>query len=302
MAGDARPGGRRAARGVRALARASGYSGTVIMLVVPLAAVHGHPDLRRARTAAELVARSVDRPRRQGGSHVPQVVLPQLRPSIVAGSIFTFALTLGDFYMTQIVGGTTQFIGNVVYREFSVEPAVRGGVRDAADRDHGRATCCGRARVGRARGAVAVYVSRAARYAARRVHGAGPVRPVLPDPLRRPALVQHGAQRSRGRRRASRSSGGEPRRTQSGPREALLRSLETALLASAIALVLGTLASFALTRHRFFGRNAVSFIVVLPIALPGHRDRHRAQRRAFTASASTSRCSRSSSRTRRSAS
>jgi putative spermidine/putrescine transport system permease protein len=48
-----------------------------------------------------------------------RVVLPQLRPSIVAGSIFTFALTLGDFYMAQIVGGTTQFIGNVVYREFS---------------------------------------------------------------------------------------------------------------------------------------------------------------------------------------
>ena len=55
----------------------------------------------------------------------------------------------------------------------------------------------------------------------------------------------------------------------SGPREALFRSVETAVLASAIALVLGTLASFALTRHRFFGRNAVSFLAVLPIALPG---------------------------------
>src|SRR5207302_8091480 len=31
----------------------------------------------------------------------------------------------------------------------------------------------------------------------------------------------------------------------------------------------GTLASFALTRHRFFGRNAVSFVAVLPIVLPG---------------------------------
>ncbi|MCU1427756.1 MAG: binding-protein-dependent transport system inner rane component [Actinomycetia bacterium] len=48
-----------------------------------------------------------------------RIVLPQLLPSIVAGSIFTFALTLGDFYMNQIVGGTTQFLGNVVYREFS---------------------------------------------------------------------------------------------------------------------------------------------------------------------------------------
>jgi putative spermidine/putrescine transport system permease protein len=55
----------------------------------------------------------------KAGRTFARVVLPQLRPSIVAGSIFTFALTLGDFYMTQIVGGTTQFIGNVVYREFS---------------------------------------------------------------------------------------------------------------------------------------------------------------------------------------
>lgn len=54
-----------------------------------------------------------------------------------------------------------------------------------------------------------------------------------------------------------------------GPRDALIRSLETALLASLIALVLGTLASFALTRHSFFGRNAVSLMAVLPIALPG---------------------------------
>lgn len=55
----------------------------------------------------------------KAGHTFRRVVLPQVWPSIVAGSIFTFALTLGDFYMNQIVGGTTQFIGNVVYREFS---------------------------------------------------------------------------------------------------------------------------------------------------------------------------------------
>ena len=54
-----------------------------------------------------------------------------------------------------------------------------------------------------------------------------------------------------------------------GPRDALFRSLKVAVVASTVALVLGTLASFALTRYRFFGRNAVSFIAVLPIALPG---------------------------------
>jgi putative spermidine/putrescine transport system permease protein len=54
-----------------------------------------------------------------------------------------------------------------------------------------------------------------------------------------------------------------------GPRTALLHSVQTGLAATAIALVLGTLASFALTRSRFFGRNTLSLFIVLPIALPG---------------------------------
>ncbi|MEP6623575.1 MAG: ABC transporter permease [Acidimicrobiia bacterium] len=54
-----------------------------------------------------------------------------------------------------------------------------------------------------------------------------------------------------------------------GPRTALLHSVQTGLTSTAIALVLGTLAAFALTRSRFFGRNAVSLFIVLPIALPG---------------------------------
>ena len=36
-------------------------------------------------------------------------------PAIVAGSIFTFSLSLGDYIAVQIVGGTTQLLGNVVY-------------------------------------------------------------------------------------------------------------------------------------------------------------------------------------------
>ncbi|MFF5294890.1 ABC transporter permease [Paractinoplanes globisporus] len=43
------------------------------------------------------------------------IVLPILVPSIFAGSIFTFSLSLGDFITVQIVGGKTQLIGNVVY-------------------------------------------------------------------------------------------------------------------------------------------------------------------------------------------
>lgn len=52
-------------------------------------------------------------------------------------------------------------------------------------------------------------------------------------------------------------------------RQAFLTSVEAGLAATAIALVLGTLASLAVARHRFFGRETISFLVILPIALPG---------------------------------
>jgi putative spermidine/putrescine transport system permease protein len=43
------------------------------------------------------------------------VVLPILVPSIIAGTIFTFSLSLGDYITAQIVGGATQMLGTVVY-------------------------------------------------------------------------------------------------------------------------------------------------------------------------------------------
>jgi putative spermidine/putrescine transport system permease protein len=52
-------------------------------------------------------------------------------------------------------------------------------------------------------------------------------------------------------------------------REALKHSILAGLGATAIALVLGTLASMAISRYRFFGRDVVTFAVILPIALPG---------------------------------
>jgi len=50
---------------------------------------------------------------------------------------------------------------------------------------------------------------------------------------------------------------------------ALLNSLKAAVVATVVALVLGTLAATAVHRYRFFGRESISFILVLPIALPG---------------------------------
>jgi putative spermidine/putrescine transport system permease protein len=52
-------------------------------------------------------------------------------------------------------------------------------------------------------------------------------------------------------------------------RTSLWLSVKIGLAATAIALVLGTMASFAIHRFRFFGRESVSFVLLLPIALPG---------------------------------
>ncbi|MBL8929665.1 MAG: ABC transporter permease [Kineosporiaceae bacterium] len=55
------------------------------------------------------------------GRVVRTVVLPLLAPSVIAGSIFTFSLSLGDYITVQLVGGTSQMLGNVVYANFSTD-------------------------------------------------------------------------------------------------------------------------------------------------------------------------------------
>lgn len=54
-----------------------------------------------------------------------------------------------------------------------------------------------------------------------------------------------------------------------GVREALVTSILVALCATAIAIVLGLLIALAISRYRFFGRESISLLIVLPIALPG---------------------------------
>jgi putative spermidine/putrescine transport system permease protein len=54
-----------------------------------------------------------------------------------------------------------------------------------------------------------------------------------------------------------------------GALDAVVVSLQVAAVATLIALVLGTMAAMALQKHRFFGRNTVSLLIILPIALPG---------------------------------
>jgi putative spermidine/putrescine transport system permease protein len=52
-------------------------------------------------------------------------------------------------------------------------------------------------------------------------------------------------------------------------RSSLWLSVKVGLIATAVALVLGSAASFAIARFRFFGRESISFLLLLPIALPG---------------------------------
>ena len=49
-----------------------------------------------------------------------RVVLPLALPGVVAGSIFTFSLTLGDYVTPLLAGGGSQFIGNVVYSSVGI--------------------------------------------------------------------------------------------------------------------------------------------------------------------------------------
>jgi putative spermidine/putrescine transport system permease protein len=49
-----------------------------------------------------------------------RVVLPLLFPALVAGSIFTFSLSLGDYITVKIVGGSSQLFANVIYDNVGV--------------------------------------------------------------------------------------------------------------------------------------------------------------------------------------
>jgi len=44
------------------------------------------------------------------------VILPLAFPGVVAGSIFTFSLTLGDYIIPQVIGDSSRFIGTTVYQ------------------------------------------------------------------------------------------------------------------------------------------------------------------------------------------
>ena len=56
----------------------------------------------------------------RSGTTFWKVIFPLAMPGIAAGSIFTFSLTLGDYIIPQVIGDSTLFIGQVVYRQQGV--------------------------------------------------------------------------------------------------------------------------------------------------------------------------------------
>lgn len=50
-----------------------------------------------------------------------RIVLPAVRPALLAGSVFTFSLSLGDYLTVQIVGGRTQLLGNAIAAQVTLD-------------------------------------------------------------------------------------------------------------------------------------------------------------------------------------
>ncbi|NUR08286.1 MAG: ABC transporter permease [Nocardioidaceae bacterium] len=92
-----------------------GITGLIITLAylwLPYMVLPIYAGLERLPTSlleasADLGARS--------GTTLRRVVLPVAFPAIVAGSVFTFSLTMGDYIAVRIVGGPNQMLGNVVF-------------------------------------------------------------------------------------------------------------------------------------------------------------------------------------------
>ncbi len=58
----------------------------------------------------------------RGYRTIRTVVTPLLLPSLIAGSVFTFSLSLGDFIAAMYVGGSTQMIGSIIAQNINLNP------------------------------------------------------------------------------------------------------------------------------------------------------------------------------------
>ena len=106
---------------------------------LPLAPLHGAACVCRVRTSPRVAPRGVGRPRRAAaGTTFRRVILPPLLPSIAAGTVFTFSLSLGDYIAVQIVGGKLQVLGTAVLQNISLDLPFAAALGHGLGADHGR--------------------------------------------------------------------------------------------------------------------------------------------------------------------
>ena len=194
-----------------------------------------------------------------------RVVLPLVLPAIVAGSIFTFSLTLGDYIAPGLIT-SEQFIGTVIY-------SIRGQALPlaAAFTFVPITVMVVYLLVARRLGAFEeplMIESRLARWLLRL--GTAATLAFIYGPLVVIALYAFNANVTQGWPIDEWSTTWfRVAYDDDAVSEALWVSIQAALGATVLALVLGTLASLAVARYSFFGRETISFVVILPIALPG---------------------------------
>lgn len=153
-----------------------------------------------------------------------RVILPALLPSIAAGSVFTFSLSLGDYLAVSIVGGKLQVLGTAILQNITLDQPFAAALVLAF-----------------------VHV---------------PLLVVGVNSFNADGTFAWPPTGWTTRWWAAAASA-------EGPREALWMSIRAGVIATGIALVLGTLLALAMTRLDFFGKQAINILVVLPIALPG---------------------------------
>ena len=192
--------------------------------------------------------------------------MPLALPGVIAGSIFTFSLTLGDYIIPQIIGSSRLFIGQAVYSHqgtagniplaaaFAVVPIVIMGCLPVAGETRGSLRC-----------ALTSRRHRTLKIAA----GAGLLFLHLPI-----LLIFVYAFTTEERSYQWPPPGFTTKWlavTWNRPDiwDALGLSVKVASISTLIALLLGTLCAAAVSRSKFFGREVISLMVILPIALPG---------------------------------
>jgi len=60
----------------------------------------------------------------KGFTTIYRVVMPLIVPAIIAGSVFTFSLSLGDYLAAKFTGGSTQMIGSIIAANINLNPPV----------------------------------------------------------------------------------------------------------------------------------------------------------------------------------